>query len=147
MHPVHGSATQLTGFVDAVCDDATVALDPPPQMHVEFPIEGLASGNGLQDRQMWKLLDSKRNPIVRADLRELRGLGGNRYAAGGEITLCGRSRRYDGELTIALNGARMSVDGDLRLDIRDFGIQPPRFLTLTVQPEVNVRLRLVAALG
>ena len=67
LHGVHGKGSALTGFVEALCEDGTLALDPPPKMHVEFPIERLVSGNGMQDKEMWKLLDSKRNPLIRAD--------------------------------------------------------------------------------
>jgi polyisoprenoid-binding protein YceI len=147
LHAVHGKATQLSGFVDALCEDGVLALDPPPKMHVEFPIERLASGNGLQDKEMWKLLDSKRNPLIRADLRELRSGSGTSYSASGEITMCGRARKYDGTLTVVCSGDDITVDGSLKVDIRDFGITPPRFLMFSVQPEVNVRLHLVARLS
>jgi len=147
LHPVHGKASQLTGFVDALCENGAPALDPPPKMHVEFPIERLSSGNGMQDKEMWKLLESKRNPLIRADLRELRPGGARDYAASGEITLCGRARKYDGSLSIVCGGDDITVEGSLAVDIRDFGITPPRFLMFTVQPVVNVRLHLVARLG
>jgi hypothetical protein len=116
-------------------------------MHVEFPIERLVSGNGLQDKEMWKLLDSKRNPLIRADLRDLRASSGTNCAARGEITMCGRSRKYDGMLTVVCSGDEITVSGSLKVDIRDFGISPPRFLMFSVQPEVNVRLQLLARLS
>ncbi len=147
LHGVHGKGSALTGFVEALCEDGTLALDPPPKMHVEFPIERLVSGNGMQDKEMWKLLDSKRNPLIRADLRELRAGSGTNYAASGEITMCGRVRKYDGTLTVVCGGDEITVSGALKVDIRDFGITPPRFLMFTVQPEVNVRLHLIARLS
>jgi polyisoprenoid-binding protein YceI len=147
LHPVHGTAAQLSGYLDAFVEDGSLALDPPPKMHVEFPVERLASGNSLQDKEMWKLLDSKRNPIVRADLRDLTASGANNYGASGDITLCGRSRRYEDKLAIVCSGDDIALDGSLKLDIRDFGIAPPRFLMFTVQPEVTIRLHLVARLG
>lgn len=158
VHPVRGRARDLTGYVDACREGATLVLEPPPTMHVEFPVEGLTSGNPLQDREMWKLLDSKRNRLVRADLRGLRSsesnthtesdVNANSYAvafvANGEITLCGRSRGYEGTLGIACDDAGLTIDGSLRLDIRDFGITPPRLLVFTVRPDVAIRLHLVA---
>jgi polyisoprenoid-binding protein YceI len=153
LHPLHGKASQLTGFLDARREDGALALDPPPQMHVEFAVERLVSGNAMQDKEMWKLLDSKRHPVVRADLRDLRPSGGNRseYAASGEITLYGHVRKYDGSLSIVCGGDDddddITVDGSLKVDIRDFGIKPPRFLMFSVQPVVNVRLHLIARLG
>jgi polyisoprenoid-binding protein YceI len=145
LHPVKGSASELRGQLEVGWNDGDVALDPPPVMHVEFAVERLRSGNDMQDRQMWKLLDSKRNPRVVADLRELQPAGPRQYAASGDITLAGKTRRYTGELGVARDGGRVTVDGRLPLDIRDFGLKPPRFLMFTVAPVVEVRLRLVAA--
>ena len=140
-----GSATQLAGYVVADFHDDALAMDPPPKMHVELPVEQLRSGNMLQDREMWKLIDSRRFPTIAADLRSVgsRGADGT-YAAGGDITLAGRQRHYEGSLTVAREGNGVRVEGALRVDIRDFGLQPPRFLMFKVEPAVNVRLHLVA---
>jgi len=135
LHPVKGSASELRGQLEVGWNDGDV----------EFAVERLRSGNDMQDRQMWKLLDSKRNPRVVADLRELQPAGPRQYAASGDITLAGKTRRYTGELGVARDGGRVTVDGRLPLDIRDFGLKPPRFLMFTVAPVVEVRLRLVAA--
>jgi hypothetical protein len=147
LHPVHGKASALTGFLEASIEGGVLALEPAPKMHVEFPIERLTSGNAMQDREMWKLLDSKRNPLIRADLRELRAQSGSEFAARGEITLCGRARVYEGPLIIVCGADEVTVAGGLKLDIREFGIAPPRFLMFTVQPVVEVRLHLVARLA
>ncbi len=146
MHPVHGSAAQVSGYVDADFSGDALQTSPAPKMHVEFPVEQLRSGNALQDREMWKLIDSRRFPTVAADLRSLEQDGAaGRYKASGDITLAGRQRRYEGNLTLVHDGQRLRVEGELRVDIRDFGIVPPRFLMFKVEPEVNVRLHLVAA--
>jgi len=146
LHPIKGSADGLRGYVDAQWNDGEVSLDPPPVMHIEFPVERLRSGNEMQDRQMWKLVDSKRSPQVVADLRELQPAGPGRYAASGDITLAGKMRRYVGDLDVTRAGDQLVVDGRLPLDIRDFGLKPPRFLMFTVAPVVDVRLHLVATL-
>ncbi len=36
------------------------------------------------------------------------------------------------------------LDGSSTFDIRDFGMEPPRFLMLKVEPEVVVRVEIVA---
>jgi polyisoprenoid-binding protein YceI len=143
---VHGSASHLCGYVDADFSDDALATDPAPKMHVELPVEQLRSGNMLQDREMWKLIDSRRFPTISADLRSVeRRLGDGKYTASGDITLAGRQRRYEGTLAVARDGDRVRVEGELRVDIREFGLNPPRFLMFKVEPEVNVRLHLVAA--
>jgi polyisoprenoid-binding protein YceI len=147
LHPVHGTASQLTGYVAATVDDGVVVLDPPPTMHVEFPVERLTSGNSLQDKETWKLLDGKRNPTIAADLRGLTAAAGNTYRATGDITMAGRKKSYEGDLTLKVDKDKLVVDGSLVVDIRDFGLQPPRLLMVTVQPEVTVRLHLIAILA
>ncbi len=146
LHPIHGSVSAPSGYVDAACEDGALVLDPAPAMHVEFPVERLRSGNDMQDQQMWKRLDSKRNPRVVADLRDIRLSSDGTYRVSGEITLAGKTRRYDGDLTIGCGNGRVAVGGRLPLDIRHFGITPPRFLMFSVAPVVDVRLLLVAAL-
>jgi hypothetical protein len=149
LHPVHGKATQLDGFIDANWNATGLpAGTPPPRMHVEFPVEQLRSGNGVQDREMWKVVDSKRFPRVSADLRELHGRSEpGRYAASGDVTLAGRSRRYEGELSFAHEGDVVTVEGALSIDIRDFGLKPPNLLIVKVDPVVKVHLHLVARQG
>ena len=147
LHAVHGKADGLTGYIErgaGVTD--SIAGPPPPKMHVEFAVERLRSGNDLQDREMWKVVDSKRFPLVTADLRELEpGPSEGRYIASGDVALAGRSRRYSGDLSFEDGGDRVIVQGALNLDIRDFGLKPPEMLFLKVDPVVALRLRLVAA--
>jgi polyisoprenoid-binding protein YceI len=147
LHPVRGKATDLSGYIELSWnDDGTIAVQPPPKMHVELPVEQLRSGNGMLDREMWKLVDSKRFPRVAADLRTLEPAASpKRYAAGGDITLAGRSRRYDGEFTVTHDDGHITIEGELDLDIRDFGLKPPSLVIIKVDPAVKVRVRLVAA--
>jgi hypothetical protein len=146
LHSVRATTSALTGYVVAGWnDDGTLASAPQPVMHVEFPIDQVRSGNAMQDREMRKLVDSVRFPKVAADLRSVELLSSpNRYKASGEITLAGRARSYGGEFTIANAGESVTVDGELSLDIRDFGLKPPSLLILKVDPVLQVRLRLVA---
>jgi polyisoprenoid-binding protein YceI len=147
LHPVRGQSTAVRGTVSAAWNDhGTLASDPAPTMRVELNVESLSSGNALQDREMWKLIDSKRFPIIAAELRDIApGTPSGTYAASGDITLAGRVRRYSGSLTVLHDGDRVTVDGTLTLDITDYGLQPPRLLMFKVSPQVRVNLHLVAA--
>jgi polyisoprenoid-binding protein YceI len=146
LHGVHGKATHLEGFVEAAWDDeGAVAGDPPPTIHVEFPVDQLRSGNAIQDREMWKVIDAKRFPRISADLREVRpGSPAGQYQATGDVTLAGRSRRYEGEFSLSLEGEQIMIEGELKVDIRDFGLKPPNLLVVKVDPVVRVRLHLIA---
>jgi polyisoprenoid-binding protein YceI len=146
LHTVHTSVSGVAGFIEAAWNpDGTLAMTPEPKMHVEFPVDQLRSGNAMQDREMRKLIDSARFPKVAADLTGIEPLvSAGRYKATGEITLAGRSRAYGGEFSIANDGDRLTLDGEVNLDIRDFGLKPPNLIILKVDPMLSVRLRLVA---
>ena len=95
---------------------------------------------------MWKMVDSKRFPRISADLRDVRpGPAPGRYLATGDVTLSGRSRRYEGEFALAHSGDGLTIEGELNVDIREFGLKPPNLLIVKVEPIVRVRLHLVAA--
>ena len=54
-------------------------------------------------------------------------------------------RRYAGRLAVKRDGDHLVVEGDLVVDIRDFGLKPPQLLFIKVDPTVTVRLNLVTA--
>jgi len=143
----YGKTTELNGFFELAWNaDGSVAAEPAANMHVEFKVESLRTGNELQDREMWKLIDSKRFPRIAGDLGEfspssIRG----RYTGAGQITLAGLSRRYESEFTLDRSGNHVTLDGQLSVDVRDFGLKPLKLLVLSVAPLVRVRLHLVAA--
>jgi polyisoprenoid-binding protein YceI len=147
MQYVYGKTTELSGFIDVAWNpDGTLAVRPPPKMHVEFRVESLRTGNELQDREMWKLIDSKRFPKIAADLREASsGAARGRYTGTGQITLAGLARAYEGEFTLERGAKQVALHGDLNVDVRDFGLKPLKLLVLSVAPLVRVRLHLVTA--
>jgi hypothetical protein len=149
MYPAFGKVAELTGSIDAASNaDGTIVLDPTPRMHIEFKVEDLRTGNELQDHEMWKLIDSKRFPKIAGDLRELEpGAVARRYNAAGQITLAGLARPYEGELSAVFEDEGVTIDGDLQIDVRDFGLKPMKLLVLSVAPLVKVRLHLVASAG
>jgi polyisoprenoid-binding protein YceI len=149
LHAVHATASGLTGYLIAAQNsDGTLASAPAPILHVEFPIDSVRSGNALQDREMRRLVDAGRFPKVTGDLRSVDSIAPpNRYRAGGDITLVGRTRTYGAEFTMTSDGESITVEGELAVDIRDFGLKPPSLLILKVDPILRVSLRLVARKG
>ncbi len=142
----YGKTTELSGFFELAWNaDGSLAVEPAPNMHVEFKVESLRTGNDLQDREMWKLIDSKRFPKIAGDLRALSGGAvRGRYSAAGQITLAGLARRYEGEFRLDREPQRIALDGEVKIDVRDFGLKPIKLLVLGVAPLVRVRLHLVA---
>lgn len=146
LFPVYGKATEMTGYVEAAWhENGTLAADPQPRMYVELKVESLRTGNELQDREMWKLIDSKRFPKIVGELRELSAAAlPGRYTAAGSITLAGLARRYEGELLPSRDGDSVRIAGEINVDVRDFGLKSMNLLVLSVEPLVRVRLRMVA---
>lgn len=143
----YGKTTALNGWIDAAWSaDGTLAKEPRPRMHVEFAVESLRTGNDLQDREMWKLIDSKRFPKIFGDLHAFSaGTARGRYTAAGQITLAGLARAYEGEFRLERDGKNVTVHGELQVDVRDFGLKPIKLLVLSIAPLVRVRLHLVTA--
>jgi hypothetical protein len=143
----YGKSRGLTGYIEAMWDqDGTLMRDPEPQIHVEFSVETLRTGNDLQDGEMWKLIDSKRFPKIAGDLQRFDGEPQRgRYFGSGRITLAGLARTYEGEFTLDRDQRRAVLDGELQIDVRDFGLKPVKLLVLGVAPLVRVRLHVVAA--
>ncbi len=140
-----GKSTKLSGYIDAAwTDDGTLAAQPAPRGHLEFMVESLRTGYDLQDHEMWKLIDSKRFPKISAELREFgQSTARGRYTAVGQITLAGLARIYEGEFTLDRDDGRMTLKGEQKIDVRDFGLKPINLLVLSVAPLVRVRLNLV----
>jgi len=149
LHAVRAAASALTGYVVAGWNsDGSLAAAPAPIVHVEFPIDQVRSGNAMQDREMRRLVDAGRFPKASGDLRSVDPIAPpGRYRASGEITLVGRSRTYAGEFTMKNDEGIVTVEGELSIDIRDFGLKPPSLLILKVDPVLRVILRLVARKG
>ncbi len=43
-----------------------------------------------------------------------------------------------------LDDKTIRLAGSSRFDVRDYGLEPPRILTLKVEPEVDVRVEILA---
>ena len=67
------------------------------------------------------------------------------YTVSGDLTFRGVTHSYEDAMTVevAIDGT-LTLGGESTFDIRDFGMEPPRILMLKVQPEVTVRVEIVA---
>jgi polyisoprenoid-binding protein YceI len=147
VHPVHGEADGLEGFIDAELRDGRLDLDALPSMRLELEIERLTSGNPLYDNEMRRRVQTRRYPTVVGEAREFEEAGPGRYRVGGDLSFHGVTRRVAGEVRIGQPDERtVQVEGEQVFDVREFGVEPPRILMLRVHPDVRVRVRVVAEL-
>jgi polyisoprenoid-binding protein YceI len=135
VHPIHSSADGLEGFID---------FDVPAG-RLSFPVSKLSSGNPLERRELQKRIDARRYPTIDGVLTDIETLNDGRLRVRGDLTFRGVTQSVEGELTQSrLDDRTIRLEGASTFNIRDFGMEPPRILMLRVEPEVNVRVEIVA---
>ena len=145
LHPIHGSATGVEGHIEVEIGPDGIDLSVTPKAHIELPVERLSSGSALQDMEMRRRVEAKKYPVIVAEPAEVKPLDPpGRYRVWGDLTFHGVTRRIPADVTAALDGARLTVEGGCAMDVRAFNVTPPRLLGLQVHPDVKVRIRLVA---
>ncbi|MGZ4772927.1 MAG: YceI family protein [Ilumatobacteraceae bacterium] len=145
VHPIHTEAGGLEGWLELSSSNGKVNGNRTPRGHLEFPIDNLKSGNPLEDREMRRRTDARRHPTISGDLKTMKQTGDTaRYVVSGDLTFRGVARTYEDEMTVEIDGGTVNLAGQSTFDIRDFGMEPPRILMLRVQPEVTVRVEIVA---
>ena len=147
LHAIKGRGTGLHGYVDAAFWGEGLRRDVPLRLHLEIPVAKLDSGKPAQDREMHRLMSSKSFPNIVADLVTATPTDRpNRYAITGSVSVRGTTRNVGGEMTMRQRDGRVEIDGEQTVDIRTFGIQPPRILMFSILPDVTINLHVVAIL-
>ena len=146
MHPVHAVSTALSGSLVVELDEqGRPDLEAPYSARLRVAVVTLRSGNSLQDREMYRRLDEKRYPHITVDVIEVTpSPSTGHYHAKARINVRGDSQEVEGDVTISVDGGRLVVEGEKAIDMRAFGVQPPRLLMVKVEPEVLVRVRVTA---
>lgn len=146
VHPIHTEAEGLEGWLELELTDGKINVDQTPGGHLEYPVENLKSGNPLEDRELRRRIDSRRYPTIAGDLKAMKQSGDpTRYTVRGDLTFRGVTHTYEDEMVIdSVDTGTVRLAGQSTFDIRDFGMEPPRILMLKVQPEVTVRVEIIA---
>jgi hypothetical protein len=153
LHPIRSETHGLEGWLDLeVGTDGQLDLAAAPRAHLEFPVSQLSSGNPLEDRELRRRIDARRYPVIAGDLTLMRATAEvGRYRVEGDLTFRGVTRRYEDEMTVeVLHGGdetMVVMAGERTFDVRDFGLEPPRILLLKVEPDVTVKVAIVAQLA
>jgi polyisoprenoid-binding protein YceI len=147
VHPIHSTTDGLEGFVDLEPKDtAGLDLSDEPAGKLSLRVDRLSSGNRLEDRELQRRIDARRYPTIDGVLTGIeRTDGDGRYRVTGDLAFRGVVRRCEDDMVITVVDDRtLRLEGQSTFDIRDFGMDPPRILMLRVEPEVAVRVEIVA---
>ena len=147
LHPIRSTTDGLEGFVElTLAANGSVDLTRPAAGRVSLPVARLSTGNRMEDRELVKRIEAARYPRIEGVLeRLLPAAGEHAYQASGRITFRGVTNAHDGLMTIAADAdGSLRLAGHARFDVRTFGLEPPRMLMLKVDPEVDVRVEIVA---
>jgi polyisoprenoid-binding protein YceI len=116
-----------------------------PEGELTLPVARLSSGNRLEDRELHKRIDERRFPTINGVLTKMEQIDGNQYRVSGNLAFRGVTRRVEDEMTVdVVDDRTVQLDGQATFDVRDFGMEPPRILMLRVEPDVVVRVVIVA---
>jgi polyisoprenoid-binding protein YceI len=126
---------------------AEVSLDDETSALVfKVPVATIDTGIGLRNRHLREALEADKFPVAtmrvpRAGLTEpseARPLYDGSTKA--ELTLHGRTRPVSVHYRAERDAGLTKVLGSLQFDVRDFDIQLPTYLGVTVHPEVEVEV-------
>jgi polyisoprenoid-binding protein YceI len=149
VHPIHSETDGLEGFIDLDSGDedaGSVTVGENPTGQLSLAVANLKSGNQFEDRELQKRIDARRYPTISGELSAMKADGGSgQFHVSGELTFRGTTKSYEDRMTITkLDPTTIRLEGAATFDIRDFGMEPPKILMLRVQPDVSVRIELVA---
>ena len=154
--PLLAGATKLTGEPSAGVhgrgpggfgvDGKTTQLrieDDGTTLKLTVPLASLQTGIGLRDRHMReKYLQVDRFPDVVLEVPwsgvKLPGDGQTgEGTAPGKMTLHGKSKDVQVKYRIVRTGTRYQVTGNVPLNLKDFDIDVPSYMGVTVQPDIE----------
>lgn len=146
MHPIHGEIHEIRGQAVVEVVDGRIAPGQPPIGFIEADVDALKSGKKLEDIALRKQVEAKKYPTIRYEVRSAEG-GPEQYKVAGAFTFHGITQEFVAEASATLDGGVLRVEAARTFDIRDFGVQPFKILTLKVHPEVKLTLHLVGREG
>jgi polyisoprenoid-binding protein YceI len=143
---IHDTRTRwdaLSGTIDADPADLAAAA-----VELAVDMTRFDAGDFLRNRKVRKDLEVERHPVARfrlARLSDIAELGPGRFTARAEGAIEWRGRSVTvaaaGEGTI--EAAALRASARFELDVKSFGVEPPRFLMFKVEDVVAVEVTLV----
>lgn len=117
------------------------------KVHFVVPLAGLDTGIALRNKHMReKYLEVGKYPnaelVVERSALEMPADGTEASGSvAGMMTIHGRSRPVQVTYKAQRSGASLSISGGVHLNIKEFGIDVPSYLGVTVKPDIDVYVR------
>ena len=138
VHPIRVETTGFEGFLSAHVENGQATLAMPSR--IELAAERLKSGNGLLDAELARRIELGKHPRVVGEVLDVTS-----EKVKGALSFHGVTHAVEGTATVRmLDDETLEVEGELTIDMRDFGLNPPKILFLRMDPEVRVRAKVVA---
>jgi polyisoprenoid-binding protein YceI len=143
--PITFGTMTLDGRAEFAQPEIDLESAVPLAALMRIPVISLESGNKLYDSELQRRLDQRRFPNITVEMRAASPRGGGRFAAEGDLTISGTTRRMMGFLDLAMPDENTLIaTGGENVDMREFGIDLPWILAFKIYPEVSVQFRLTA---
>ena len=144
VHPIRATATGLSGWVELDVTVDGVAEGSNLAGEVRIEVDRLRSGNPLVDRETRRRIDAKHHPEIVGTVTAAARVAPDRMQVTGTIAFRGEVQTISGEITVGLDGDRLTIEGSTTVDVRAWGLEPPRVALLRVHPEVDIKIHVVA---
>lgn len=124
-----GSAESAPGFEDGV-QEVTVTVQVA---EIECPEDDMMD-------HLQEAMQAEEHPEIVYRMDGYTVGGGNAVSTTGTLSMVGTTNPVEMEMGLDPSGGDVRVDGELRVDMREWGIEPPRVLAglLQVGPEVRL---------
>lgn len=138
LHPVVASAP-VSGWFEAELDDGGFVEGTSLGGRLEVAVDAIKSGNPLYDAETRRRIDVGAHPTIVAEITATTSTDGADAVIEGVVDFHGESAKLEGEVSVA-TGPELTGEGTV--DIRWWGLQPPRLLAFRVEPDVVVSIHL-----
>jgi len=154
--PLLAAATRLTGEPSAGfhgrgpggfgVDGKTNQLrveDDGTTLKITVPLAGLQTGIGLRDRHMrekYLQVDKYPDAVLEVPWSGVKLPGDGQTGEGtapGKMTIHGKTKDVQVKYRIARTGTRYQVTGNVPLNLKDYDIEVPSYMGVTVQPNIE----------
>jgi len=137
------SATGPGGLRIEGTGEGVVVDDRGDEIVIVVPINAMSTGISLRDKHMKeKYLETGKFPnaelhVKRESIQALAG-GANSGTVNGTLRLHGKERAVTPSYSATKSGDGFFVNGKMDIDMREFGIEVPSYLGMTVKPNVGI---------